>query len=329
MGNTGSYRAHGTTAVFLSVAVLLIFWLPDFFGYSRAQLSFWLPVTGQWYDGALFASNGYRLLTIVLSLVNGLALYVFGQRFLALGRSGHLMVWFYLLFIFAYPQARAFSFVFLSTLLAIAGLFALFISTQAKDRVAPLFMAALCTTCAGLLYWPCFIMVAAVAVAAAVLHIFSLRRGLIFLGGILLPLGGLVFYRFIVYEDALILTGALFDMFGQVHPQLTPGTPAALFLMLVLTYLLLRSIWRMLTLTDGANILRSRALVSIILMLLFCSLTALLYARMIYGFLPLLALPVSACLTCYFSSEKMNPRMKAEFYVLLLALLINQFASLM
>ena len=118
-------------------------------------------------------------------------------------------------------------------------------------------------------------------------------------------------------------------MIGHIQPGLAPGTPAALLLLGVLIYLLIRSLLRIIKLSDGTNALRSRALITIVLMLLFCSATAFLYAHEIYKFLPLLALPVSVCLACYFSCNNMPTRMRTELYVLLLTLLVNQVANLL
>ncbi|MCL1974025.1 MAG: hypothetical protein FWG54_04315, partial [Bacteroidetes bacterium] len=221
MKRADHHRTKGATVVFFSVVLLTIFWLPDFFGF-----------------GLVPTSNGYRLLAIGLAIVNGLVLYGLGERFLSYNRSGHLMLWFYLLVVFAYPQARTFSFAFLSALLAEAGLFTLFIAAEGKGRLAPLFLAGLFTTCAGLLYWPGFIMVLVVAAGALVLRIFSLRRGLIFLGGVMLPFGGVLFYRFWVFEDIWVFGEIFSKMIGHTQPGPAPDTPAALFLMGVLVYLL-------------------------------------------------------------------------------------------
>lgn len=310
MRKTKNYENRVTT-VFYPVVLLTIFWLPDFLGFSRME-----------------TSMDSRLLAMGVAFVNGLVLYALGQRFLPLPRCGYLILWFYLLFVFAPPQTRTFSFAFLSALLSVSGIFALFVFARGKGEIAPLFWAALCTTLAGLFYWPGFIMVVVAAAGTMILRTFSFRRGVIFLGGILLPLGGLIFYRFLVFEDAWIWAEGISDTLRQIEPRLMFGTPVDLFLGGVVAYLLFRSLLRMIRLAKKANALHSRALTTIILMLFLCCLVAVCYAHIIYEFLPLLALPISACMACYFCSERINRRMKVEFFVLLLALLIYQIADL-
>jgi hypothetical protein len=309
------------TAVFLG-----LLWYPDLAGYTHTRLSFWLPCMGVQYEGGLFDLTGYRLITMVMAVVNGLAMLGLSIRYLSLGRANLILPFFYLFMVFSYPQARAFSASFPAALFIISGLFALFKSGEAKSPIPPLFISAFLSGCACLLYLPALAAVAGFAAIAIALHLFYGRNILVFLGGIVITLGGCMFCRYLFFDDLSDFMGIILDGFHGLHLQIVPPTPATLFMTLVFFYLLGKALMKWLRRAYGNQSYKYRVLASFMWMFIICGAPLFLYVGGVFSYLPIVAVPASVLLAYYFAEERTTKRMKVEFTVLLLAVALNQVA---
>jgi len=321
-----SIRTHWIASVLFTIAFLGLLWVPDFGGYNHAYLSFRLPCTGAQFEGSLFDSTRFRLLTMLIAMANGLALMMLSMRYLSLGKANTLIPFFYLLTIFSFPQARAFSLSFPATLLVILGLHALLKSGEDKRPIVPLFMSSFFVGCACLLYVPGWIAVVSFVVIAIALHIFSGRNILVFLGGLLCTLYGTLLSIYFLIHDISNFWSTMFSGVDQWRFQLVPRTPATLFLALTIFYLLGRTVLRWLYHSFGNKSYRFRVLSSLMWMLVICGVPMFVYVNQIFDYLAVLAIPVSVLLAYNFSEEHVTKRMKVEFAVLLLAVAINQIA---
>ena len=312
-------------AAIITIALLLLLWYPDFAGYNPARLSFLLPCTGTTYDGSLFDSTGYRLLTILMAVVNGLVLLILSLRYLLLGRANVILPLCYLLVIFSFPQARVFSTAYPATLLAILGLFSLFKAGEVKNPMASLFLSAFFVGCACLLFLPSMVIALSFIAIAITLHLFYGRNILVFLGGLILTLGGCLFCRYLFWGEM----GITYNTMLNLHLKIVPATPAGLFMGIFFFYLFIRAVARWLRRAFGNQTYRNRTLAAFIWMCIICGAPLLLFTDQAFGYLPLFAVPASILLTYYFSDERLTNRMKVEFIVLLLAIALNQVAYFM
>ena len=321
-----SMRENWLMAAIGTVAILGLLWYPDFTGYHHTHLSFLLPYAGKHFEGVLFDSIEYKIMTVAMAVMNGFALLVLSVRYLSLGKANTMLPFFYFLLIFAYPQAHAFSPAFLSALFVILGLCALFESGNGKRRMAPLFISSFLIGCACLLYLSAWIVVASFIVMATVLHIFSGRNIIVFAGGILTTLGGCLLYRHLFFGDVSGFLETWHNSTHNLHLQLVSRVPATSFMTLVLIYLLGRAIARWLRHSRGNQSYKYRAFASFIWMLVICGVPLIFLADTLFGYLPVMAIPASILLTHYFSKDRISKQMKAEFAVLMLAVALNQVA---
>ena len=305
------------------ILLLLLLWLPDFWFGGMGAGTFWIPLTGQFVDGNLFSGNLYRGLALCGALLNAGILYVLGVRHAFFKHSLFLLPFFFILFLSAFPQARVFSPAWISAFLVLFSLHKLFLS-ETEGGNTHIFVAAFLGTLAGLIYMPAWVMLIGLGLGLVVWYRLHIRPYVIFLGGILLPLAGLLLFRFFVYEDADVYLSLLYDAVSHPVGQFPLRTANSLFLLLTFGYLCVRTIWAFLSTDSKLNVFRSRVFSVFVWLLLLCVSALLLYARGIDGFLPILALPVSVCLTFYFSYGRLTGRMKVEFALLLLAIVMNQ-----
>ena len=312
-------------AAIITMALLLLLWYPDFAGYNPASVSFLLPCTGTAYEGSLYDSTGYRLLTIFMAVVNGLVLLILSLRYLSLGRANAILPLCYLLIIFSFPQARAFSSAYPAALLTLLGLFSLFKAGEVKKPMAPLFLSTFFAGCACLLYLPSLVIILSFIAIAITLHLFYGRNILVFWGGIILTLGGCLFSRYLFLGEIEMPYNTTFTL----HLKIAPATPAGLFMAVFFFYLFIRAITRWLRCAFGDQTYRNRTLAAFIWMCIICGAPLLLFTDQAFGYLPLFAVPASILLTYYFSGERLTNRMKVEFIVLLLAIALNQVAYFM
>jgi len=278
-------------------------------------------------EWSLFDVNRYWLVTLFMTLLNGLALRGLSVRYLPFGRVNISIPFFYLFFIFSFPQSRAFTAAFPAALFVIFGLFALYKSGESKSPTAPLFISSLLCGCACLLYLPALAAVVSFAAIAITLHLFQGRNILVFLGGIVLTLGGCLFCRHLFFADLSDFLRIISYDISDFHLQLFPPRPATLFLTLVFLYLFGKSMIRWLHRAYGNQSYKYRVLASFIWMFIVCGAPVFLYANKVFGYLPILAIPASVLLSYYFSEERITKRMKVEFIVLLLAVALNQVAN--
>ena len=297
------------TAAICTIAILALWWYP--------------PVQ---CDGNLFDSAKYRLITIVLACVNGLALTVLSLRYLPFGRANRIVPFCYLFFIFSFPQARAFSAAFPAALFVVLGLYALFKSGETKSSTAPFFTSSFLVGCACLFYTTSWVAVVCFAVMAIALNLLYGRNILVFLGGFLLPIGCFLLYRHLFVADVFDFIKALFDGSERFRLQPVPRIPATLFLVLVYIYLFFRLLMRWLSRSFGNKSYRYRVLASIVWMMVVCGIPAIFLSDKVVGYLPVMAIPASLLMSYYFSEERITKRMKVEFTVLLLAVMLNQVA---
>ena len=223
---------------FLCTLLLLgVLWFPDIAGYNHSHISFWLPCTGTQYDGNIFDTTGYRLITILFVVINGFAILLLSLRFLSLGRANGVIPLCHVLLIFSFPQARLFSTALPASLFAILGLFALFRAGETKNAVAPLFIASFLSGCACLLYLPSLVIVVSFIAIAIRIGLFSGRKILVFLGGLLFTFGGCILYRFIFFGALSSVKDLFYDGFNHLQYRFILPPPTTLFMLVVLLYL--------------------------------------------------------------------------------------------
>jgi len=319
-------RNNSATAAIFSIVFLALLWYPDFAGFRHTHLPFLLPCTGMHYAGSMFDSTGYRLITIVMAIINGLAILILSIRYLSLGRANTILPFCYLLVIFSYPQARTFSASFPAALLVIFGLFALFRSGETKKPFSSIFISSFLVGCAGLLYLPSLVVAVSFIAISITLNTFSGRNMLVFLGGLLLPLGGCLFCRYLFFGDLPDYIGVIYESVRRMQIQIVPPPPATVFMTLVFFYLSLRALAKWLRRAYGNQSYRHRILTSFVWMFVICGIPASLSVHEAYNYLPILSVPVSVLLTYYYSEERITKRMKVEFIVLMLSVALNQVA---
>jgi len=278
------------------------------------------------YEWSLFDVNRYWFVTLLITFVNGLALRGLSVRYLPFGRVNFTIPLFYLFFIFSFPQARMFSAAFPAALFVIFGLFALYKSGESKSPTAPLFISSFLSGCACLLYMPALVAVVSFVAIAITLHLFLGRNILVFLGGIVLTIGGCLFCRYLCFADLSDFLRIIYFDISDFHLQLLPPRPATLFLTLVFIYLFGKSMIRWLHRAYGNQSYKYKVLASFIWMFIVCGAPVFLNANKVFGYLPILAIPASVLLAYYFSEERITKQMKVEFIVLLLAVALNQVA---
>ena len=306
------------------VLLLLLLWLPDFLSDSMRAGPFWIPLTGQFLDGSLLPGKLCKAVALLAALFNAGVLYVLGVRHAFFKQSLFLQAFFFLLFLSAFPQARIFSPSWFSVFLLLLSLHNLFLS-ESDGSNARVFSAAFLATLAGLIYMPAWIMLIGLGIGLTTWRQMKIRPYIIFLSGIILPLAGLLFFRFFVYEDAGVYLNLLYDAILHPTGQFSLRSASSLFLMLVFGYLSARAVWIFLFMDSKLNVFRARVFSIFAWMLALCVLFLLFYSHGAEGFMPLLALPVSVCLSFYFSyGRRFTGRMKAEFVLLLLAIILNQ-----
>ncbi|MCL2727623.1 MAG: hypothetical protein FWD56_04485 [Bacteroidales bacterium] len=321
-----SIRNNWIKATLCTIVLLGMLWYPDFAGLNHARLSFLIPCTGDLFTGDLFDSNGYRLIVILMAVINGCALMVMSLRYLSLGRASVLLPLFYLLIVFSSPQARLFSTAFPAALLVVFGLSFLFEPGRAKKPVTQLFISSLMVGCACILFWPSWIVVVSFVVIGVILQRFSGRNILVFTGGLLLTLGGCLFGRYLFYQDLPVFIETINNNTPNLHIQLIPHKPATLFMSLTFFYLFGRAFVRRLFRSFGNQAYRHKVSSSILWMSVICSIPLFLYSNDLFGYLPIFALPASVLLAFYYSEERITKRMKIEFAVLILSIVLNQVA---
>ena len=317
---------NSLAALVFAIVFMFLLWYPDFTGHNPTHLSLLLPVTGGYYPGSLFDSHGYRIITVLMAVVNCLSLLLLSLRFLSLGKGNVGLPLFYLLVIFSYPQARLFSTAFPSALFAIMGLYALFQAGEEKSPVTPLFISSFLSGCACLLYLPSLVITGSFLAIALTLSLLNGRNLFVFLGGVVLTLGGCLFCRYLFFHDLPQFLGTLFENINAIHLQFVPPKPATLFMTLVFLYLIGRAFLQWLRHVYGNQSYKARVLASFMWMFVICGIPLFLYADKVFGYLPLFALPSSILLAYYFSADRITRRMKVEFVVLLLSIILNQFA---
>jgi hypothetical protein len=303
--------------------LLLLLWLPDFWSGSQSAGTFWIPLTGQFTDGNLLSGKLFKGLALFGLLLNAGALYVLGVRHAFFTQSLFSLPFFFMLFLSAFPQVRVFSPAWLSVFLLLLSLHHLFLSENNGGN-GHVFTAAFLGTLAGLVYMPAWIMLVGLGLGLVIWHQMKIRPYIIFLSGILLPLAGLLLFRFFVYEDADVYLSLLSDAILQPVGEFPLRSASTLFLLLVFAYLSVRAVWTFLSMDSKLNVFRARVFSIFVWMLILCVLFLLFNARGAEGFMPLLALPVSVCLSFYFAHGRFTGRMKTEFVLLLLAIIMNQ-----
>lgn len=316
-------------ALLVTLLLLGALWAPDFLGYNHSSLPFWLPCVATQYDGSLFDTAGYRLITVLMAVINALAILLFSTRFLSLGKANAVIPLFYLLVLFSYPQARLFSSALPASLFAILGLFALFRAGETKTPYAPIFLASFLSGCACLLYLPSFVIVVSFCAMAIRLSLFSGRKILVFMGGLLFTFGGCILYRYLLFGTFSDFTGPFFDGFNHLKFRFFLPPPTSLFMTLSFFYLFGKGVLRWLHHSSGNMSYRYRVLTAVIWMFFVCAIGLLLYTGNLFGYLPLFAIPSSILLAYNFSEERITKRTKVEFVVLLLSIFLNQVAYLM
>ena len=313
-------------ALIFTIVIISVLWIPDFAGYNHSSLSFWFPVLETHYDGSVFDTVGYRVVTILFSLTNASAILILSLRYLSLGRSHKIIPLFYFLVIFSFPQVHLFFAAFPSTLLAIVGLFALFRAGEVKKPNTSLFLASFLSGCALLLYLPSLVIVISFVAIASSLNLFSGRKILIFLGGILFTLGGFVVIRYLYCGVIPTSIGILLDDFKHITIKILLPAPATLFMILVFNYFFLKAIIRWLHLSYGNMSYKHRVLSAVIWMSIVCGISIFLNSGISLGFLPIFAIPSSLLLGYYYSEKRITKRMEVEFIILLLSILFNQIS---
>ena len=321
-----SIRNNWVLTIIYSIVLVGMLWYPDFAGYNPARVSFLLPCAGIMYEGTLFHSIGYRLITLLMAAVNGYALISLGVRYLSLGKASVLSLFFYLLIVFSCPQTRLFSTAFPAALLVILGLFALFESGKTKKPFTILFTSSFLVGCACLLNLSAWIAVVSFVAIGITLNRFSGRNIIVFLGGLLLTFCGCLFYRYLFYKDLPLFMQTVANNVHTLQVRLIPPTPATLFMSLTFFYLLGKVLLQWLFYSMGNQSYRYKVFSSILWMLVICTIPISLFSSNLAGFLPIFALPASLLLAYYYSKERITKQMKVEFLVLLLSIALNQVA---
>jgi len=323
-----SIRNNWVIAALCTIVLLWLLWLPDFMGYNHARFSFLVPCTGTLHEGVFFDSNGYHLITMLMAIINGCALMVMSLRYLSLGRASVLLPLFYLLIVFSSPQARLFSTSFPAALLMVLGLCVLFEPGRAKKPITQLFISSLLIGCASILFWPAWIAVVGFVITCVILQRFSGRNIMVFLGGLLLTIGGTLFCRHLFFEDLPLFMKTISSNIPSLHIRLFPPKPATLFMALVFLYLFGKAFAQRLFRSFGDQTYRHKVSSSIAWMFAICSVPLFLFSNDIFSYLPIFAVPASVLLASYYSEERITKRMKIEFAVLILSVALNQVAYL-